>query len=99
MALSVICLRYFSMLYWIECFLAQHTLQDLHRILIQFVPGNSKTRVCCVAICMVFSYCKLLSLIILNHLILYIHYTIPYIVFLHGPFLFLTESLQFLPWS
>ena len=23
-----------SMLHWIECFLAQHTLQDLHRILI-----------------------------------------------------------------
>ena len=26
-------LRYFCMLHWIACFLAQHTLQDLHRIL------------------------------------------------------------------
>ena len=34
MALSFVFLRYFSMLHWIECFLAQHTLQDLHRILI-----------------------------------------------------------------
>ena len=34
MALSFIFLRYFSMFHWIEYFLAQHTLQDLHRILI-----------------------------------------------------------------
>ena len=34
MALSFVFLRYFSMLHWIGCFLAQHTLQDLHRILI-----------------------------------------------------------------
>ena len=33
-ALSFVFLRYFSMLNWVECSLAQHTLQDLHRILI-----------------------------------------------------------------
>ena len=33
-ALFFIFLRYFSMLHWIECFLAQHTLQDLRWILL-----------------------------------------------------------------
>ena len=37
MALSFVLLRYFSMLHWTECFLAQHTLQDLHWILIQAI--------------------------------------------------------------
>ena len=34
MALFFVFLRYFSMLHWIECFWAQHILQDLHWILI-----------------------------------------------------------------
>ena len=34
MTLSFIFLRYFSVLHWIECFLAQHTLKNLHRIII-----------------------------------------------------------------
>ena len=34
MALSFVFLRYFSMLHWIQCFLAQHILQDLHQIFI-----------------------------------------------------------------
>ena len=38
MALSFVFLRCFSVLHWIECFLAQHTLQDLHRILMS-LPG------------------------------------------------------------
>ena len=37
MTLSFVFLRYFSMLHWTVCFLAQHTLQDLHWILIQAV--------------------------------------------------------------
>ena len=66
MAFSFVFLRYFSMLHWIQSFLAQHTLQDLHQILIQAMPGHSKTCVCCAANCIVFSYCKLHSLIILK---------------------------------
>ena len=54
MALSFVLLRYFSMLHWIGCFLAQHTLQDLHQILIKAVSEHSKTRVCGAAICIVF---------------------------------------------
>ena len=65
MAFSLVFSIYFSMLHLIECFLAQHTLQDLHQILIEAIPGCSKTCVCCAANCIDFSYCKLHSLIIL----------------------------------
>ena len=37
MSLSLVLLRYFSMLPWTGCFLAQHILQDLHWILIQAI--------------------------------------------------------------
>ena len=66
MALSLVLLRYFSMLHWTGCLLAQHTLQDLHWILIQaYILGCNKTHVCCAANCIDFSYSKLHSLIIL----------------------------------
>ena len=78
MAFSLVFPIYFSMLHLIECFLAQHTLQDLHQILIEAIPGCSKTCVCCAANCIDFSYC-----IVLSFSTPYIHYTITYIFFLH----------------
>ena len=69
MTLSLVLLRYFSMLHWTGCFLAQHTLQDLHWILIQAIYLDAaKLHVCCAANCIdlfytvnciVLSFCNL----------------------------------------
>ena len=66
------------MLHWTERFLAQHTLQDPYRILIEAMDLDAaKLMFAVLANCIDFSYSKLHSLIILNPFIIStIHYNL-----------------------